>query len=81
MIHAHDTWLDRDIAIKILDPLMALEESQRKRFQHEARVLARLSHPNIPAIYDVILSEAGQTAPTPAASGRSRPPAHSSSGD
>ena len=58
VIHARDTWLDRDIAIKILDPLMALEEGEQKRFQQEARTLARLSHPNIPSIYDVILSSA-----------------------
>jgi serine/threonine protein kinase len=60
VVHAKDTWLERDIAIKILDPLMALEDQERKRFQLEARVLAALSHPNIPAIYDVVFEEAGE---------------------
>jgi serine/threonine protein kinase len=61
VLHARDTWLDRDIAVKVLDPLMALEEGERIRFQNEAKVLARMSHPNIPAIYDVIFSDEGES--------------------
>ncbi len=59
VLHARDTWLDRDIAVKVLDPLMALEDAERRRFQNEAKILARMSHPNIPAIYDVIFAEPG----------------------
>jgi serine/threonine protein kinase len=61
VVHARDRWLERDIAVKVLDPLMALEETERARFRNEARVLARMSHPNIPAIYDVIFIEAGDS--------------------
>ena len=52
-----DTILERDIAIKTLD-LLAVEfsEAEQERFRREARVLAKLSHPNIPAIYDVDFS-------------------------
>jgi serine/threonine-protein kinase len=32
-------------------------EPERERFKREARILAKLSHPNIPAIYDVAFSE------------------------
>jgi serine/threonine protein kinase len=58
VLHARDKWLERDIAIKVLDPLMALEETERLRFQNEAKILARMSHPNIPSIYDVVFTEA-----------------------
>jgi serine/threonine protein kinase len=54
IIKGRDNVLERDIAIKTLDPL-ATEFSgpEQERFRREARILARLSHPNIPAIYDV----------------------------
>ncbi len=52
-----DTLLERDIAIKTLDPLaVEFSEAEQERFKREARVLAKLSHPNIPAIYDVNFS-------------------------
>jgi serine/threonine protein kinase len=52
-----DTLLERDIAIKTLDPLaVEFSEAEQERFRREARVLAKLSHPNIPAIYDVNFS-------------------------
>ncbi|MFI5108960.1 MAG: serine/threonine-protein kinase [Terriglobales bacterium] len=52
-----DTLLERDIAIKTLDPLaVEFSEPEIERFKREARVLASLSHPNIPAIYDVDFS-------------------------
>lgn len=52
-----DTLLERDIAIKTLDPLaVEFTEPEIERFRREARVLASLSHPNIPAIYDVDFS-------------------------
>ena len=52
-----DTLLERDIAIKTLDPLAVdFTEAEQERFKREARVLAKLSHPNIPAIYDVNFS-------------------------
>jgi len=56
---AHDTELERDVAIKVLDPIFKIKPSSEdiERFRREARALARLSHPNIPAIYDVIFSE------------------------
>jgi eukaryotic-like serine/threonine-protein kinase len=56
VLHARDKFLEREIAVKILDPVMALEGAERLRFQNEAKVLARMSHPNIPAIYDVVFT-------------------------
>jgi len=56
---AHDTRLDRDVAVKILriDPRLGLGERGRKeiilRFQQEAKAAARLNHPNIVSIHHV----------------------------
>lgn len=52
---AMDTVLERQVAIKTLDPLFTIDPSTDdiERFHREARTLARFSHPNIPAIYDV----------------------------
>jgi serine/threonine protein kinase len=51
---ARDTSLDRDVAVKSLDPILrAFSEAEQERFKREARTLAKLSHPNIPAVYDV----------------------------
>jgi serine/threonine-protein kinase len=48
---AHDTKLGRDVAIKVLPELFALDPERLVRFEREAHVLASLNHPNIAAIY------------------------------
>jgi serine/threonine protein kinase len=54
VIRGKDNTLDREIAIKVLSPLLAESSPpDQERFKREARTLAKLSHPNIPAIYDV----------------------------
>jgi serine/threonine-protein kinase len=51
---AHDTKLDREVAIKSL-PAEVMENSKtRSRFQREARVLASLNHTNIATIHEVL---------------------------
>ncbi len=44
--------LDRLVALKILPESLAKDASFEERFTREARTLAKLSHPNIVAIYD-----------------------------
>ena len=44
--------LDRLIALKLLPPGVAGDAGFAERFAREARALARLSHPNIVAVYD-----------------------------
>jgi eukaryotic-like serine/threonine-protein kinase len=49
---ARDTELDRPVAIKRLAENLAANEEYKQRFLREARLAARLSHPNIVAVYD-----------------------------
>jgi Flp pilus assembly protein TadD len=50
---AHDTKLDRRVALKLLPPSATDDPQYRKRLMHEAKAAARLDHPNICAIHDV----------------------------
>src|SRR6266849_6406080 len=50
---AHDTKLDREVAIKVLPPHFAVDPDLLMRFRREAHVLASLNHPNIVTIYDI----------------------------
>ncbi|MFN8578073.1 MAG: protein kinase [Candidatus Sericytochromatia bacterium] len=54
---AHDKRLDRKVAVKVLqlDPNLESEESEKtiQRFYKEGQSLAKLTHPNIVAIYDI----------------------------
>jgi serine/threonine protein kinase len=49
---AHDTKLDRPVAIKSLPAEVMENPKARSRFSREARLLASLNHPNIATIYD-----------------------------
>jgi eukaryotic-like serine/threonine-protein kinase len=48
---ARDPKLGRDVAIKVLPEAFARDADRMARFQREAKVLARLDHPNIASIY------------------------------
>ena len=50
---AHDPRLDRSVAIKVLTSSRDTTPEELVRFQREARAIARVSHPNICAVYDV----------------------------
>jgi serine/threonine protein kinase len=50
---ARDLKLDRDVAIKVLADNLAGDEEVRRRFSREARLAAKLDHPNIVQVYDV----------------------------
>lgn len=51
--------LDRRVAIKILPPELGLNPDFVARFQREARLLAKLQHPNIIAVHDSGTTENG----------------------
>jgi serine/threonine protein kinase len=48
---AHDTKLNRDVAIKVLPEAFAHDADRLARFQREAKTLASLNHPNIAQIH------------------------------
>ena len=50
---AHDSILDRDVAIKVLRGDLENNEKFIRRFQREAKSVSNLSHPNIVEVYDV----------------------------
>ena len=50
---AHDTQLNRDVALKILPDAFAADPDRLARFEREAQLLASLNHPNIAAIYGI----------------------------
>jgi eukaryotic-like serine/threonine-protein kinase len=49
---AHDTVLQRDVAIKVLRPEFEQHDNFRQRFLQEARTAARLDHPGIVRVHD-----------------------------
>jgi serine/threonine protein kinase/Tfp pilus assembly protein PilF len=57
---AHDTKLDRTVAIKFLPRHFAAHQEEKERFVIEAKAAAALNHPNIATIYAIEESE-GET--------------------
>jgi len=57
---AHDTKLDRSVAIKSLPPEVKDNPKALSRFTREARVLASLNHPNIATIFEKLEEVEGQ---------------------
>ncbi|WP_114204031.1 Stk1 family PASTA domain-containing Ser/Thr kinase [Janibacter anophelis] len=49
---ATDTRLDREVALKVMRPDLAADETFVARFRREARSAARLSHPNVVPVLD-----------------------------
>ena len=50
---ARDTRLGREVAVKVLPQYLAQNADRLQRFEHEARILSALNHPNLLAIHDV----------------------------
>lgn len=54
---AHDTMLNRSVAVKVLRPEFKQDDEFIKRFDIEAKASAGLNHPNIVSVYDVGVHE------------------------
>lgn len=52
VFRARDEQLDRNVAVKVLPPGTFPDDTARRRFHREARVLAKLNHPNIAMAFD-----------------------------
>ncbi|MDQ3258220.1 MAG: serine/threonine protein kinase, partial [Acidobacteriota bacterium] len=50
---AHDTRLDREVAIKLLPASFAFDPDRLRRFEQEARATPALNHPNILTVHDI----------------------------
>jgi serine/threonine protein kinase len=50
---AHDSRLDRTVAIKVLPAAFSRDAERLRRFEQEARATAALNHPNILAVFDI----------------------------
>ncbi|HSC27397.1 MAG TPA: serine/threonine-protein kinase, partial [Vicinamibacterales bacterium] len=48
---ARDLRLDRLVALKVIRPELVTDPEARRRFGHEAQMIARLRHPSIVAVY------------------------------
>jgi serine/threonine protein kinase len=49
---AHDTRLDRDVAVKVVRGDLVASAQARERFTREAQLAARLQHPSIVTVFD-----------------------------
>jgi len=50
---AHDTRLNRSVALKLLPPDKVADPDRKRRFIQEAQAASKLNHPNIITIYDI----------------------------
>ena len=50
---AHDSRIERDVAIKVLPADYAADGERLRRFEQEARTTGALNHPNVLTLYDV----------------------------
>lgn len=48
----HDKF-ERDVALKVMAPALSADAGFQERFLREAKIVAKISHPNIVAVYDV----------------------------
>jgi serine/threonine-protein kinase len=53
VFRAHDSRLRRDVAVKVLSDRFTLDVRRLRQFEHEARVLASLNHPNIATLHAI----------------------------
>lgn len=56
---AHDTSLNRLVAIKTLEPAIARSAEARRQLLREARTVAALDHPNVVTIHEIGVDEQG----------------------
>ena len=53
VLQGHDPHLNRDVAVKVLDPQLANNQTAKERFCREARAAAAVTHENLVAVHQV----------------------------
>jgi WD40 repeat protein len=53
VLRGHDTWLNREVAIKVLAPELAEDETAQHRFCREARAAASVDHEHVVSVHHV----------------------------
>ena len=56
VFRARDPFLERDVAIKVLDPSLAVDATLEEQFLYEARTIAAAEHPHIVPLYSATSS-------------------------
>ena len=49
---AHDTKLDRDVALKVMAAQIADDQELKLRFEREAKAVGQMAHPNLVTVFD-----------------------------
>ncbi|MYT21243.1 protein kinase, partial [Streptomyces sp. SID7760] len=57
VFEAEDGLLGRRVAVKVLTVYGSVSEAAARRFEGEARALARINHPNVVGVYDAGIDE------------------------
>jgi eukaryotic-like serine/threonine-protein kinase len=60
VVRAHDPLIDRNVAIKLFAPELAMGDA-RNHFLREARVVGKLNHPSVITVHDMGVEESSQT--------------------
>lgn len=63
VLKAFDTHLQRDVALKILDPRLANDDIAYERFCREVQVMASMMHENVVAVHSVECEDTGHKLP------------------
>jgi tetratricopeptide (TPR) repeat protein len=50
---AHDTILERDVALKVMGAHIADDDTLKQRFMREAKAVAKMTHPNVVNVFDL----------------------------
>jgi tRNA A-37 threonylcarbamoyl transferase component Bud32/tetratricopeptide (TPR) repeat protein len=56
---AHDTLLERDVALKVMVAQIASDPELKNRFEREAKAVAKMTHPNVVTVFDLGYHEDG----------------------
>lgn len=54
---AQDKFLNRQVALKMINPISPLDDLIKERFIQEIKAVARIRHPNVISIYDVFIDK------------------------